>query len=77
MRTKCYDIFGRAGIVKAKEALRRAVEFEALPVMQILAIEALGKIKHESVVPILLKALSNDPDYEVRKAASKTRKPSL
>jgi HEAT repeat protein len=71
MRLKTYEIFGRAGMVEAQEALRQGVQFEDSPFIQIQAIQALGKIKNESVVPILLKAMIQDPDHTVREAASR------
>lgn len=71
IRAKSYEIFGRAGKVVAQEALRQGILFEASPHMQIQAIQAIAKIKDESVVPILLKAMVQNPNHKVREEASK------
>jgi len=69
-RLKIYSFLGKSRMIEGVEALEQAVKFEADPNVQINAIDALGQISDEMVVPLLLK-LTQSKNRDVRRAASK------
>lgn len=68
-RVLLIEILGALGDTRAAKTLRFEVEYGE-PAIQLAATRALGHIKHNWVVPIILKVLSKGESIELRQAAA-------